>query len=171
MIGTIAQNVIRFIVLVLFQVLILDHIGLGGYLNPFLYVLFILMLPFETPEWLVLLLGFVLGLTVDMFTDTLGMHTASSVLLAYLRKYILRLIAPRDGYETSFKPTFRQMGFNWFLAYAAILVFAHHFALFYIEIFRLSDFFFTFVKVVFSSVFTLVLIFITQFLFQAPRER
>jgi hypothetical protein len=171
MVSTLTENALRFITLVLFQVLILNHVELGGYLNPFLYVLFILMLPFETPEWLVLLLGFVLGLVVDMFTDTLGMHTSATVFMAFLRKYVLKVIAPRDGYETSFKPTFRQMGFSWFLAYAVILVVAHHLLLFYIEIFRLSDFFFTFVKVVASSVFTLLLVFITQFLFHTPRER
>jgi hypothetical protein len=91
--------------------------------------------------------------------------------MAFLRKYVLRVIAPRDGYETAFRPTFRQMGFSWFLAYAVILVFAHHLILFYVEIFRLSDFFYTFAKVMASSIFTLLLVFITQFLFHAPRER
>ena len=171
MIGQVTSNIFRFIILVLFQVLILDNIEAGGYLNPFLYILFILMLPFETPDWLVLLLGFFIGLTIDMFTDTLGMHTSASVFAAFIRKFILRIIAPRDGYEASFKPTFRQMGFSWFLAYASILIFAHHFMLFFLEIFRLSDFFFTFLKVIFSSVFTLLLVFVAQMLFQTPRDR
>jgi rod shape-determining protein MreD len=171
MVGTLTENILRFFGLVLFQVLILNHVELGGYLNPFLYILFILMLPFETPEWAVLLLGFFIGLTVDMFTDTLGMHTCATVFMAFMRKYVLRLIAPRDGYESAFKPTFRQMGFSWFLAYTVILVFIHHLLLFYIEVFRLSDFFYTFVKVIASAVFTLLLVFITQFLFHTPRER
>ena len=82
MVSVFRENIFRFILLILFQVLILDHVELGGYLNPFLYVMFILMLPFETPDWLVLLLGFITGLTLDMFTDTIGMHTASCVWLA-----------------------------------------------------------------------------------------
>lgn len=171
MVSTIGRNITRFITLVLFQALVLNHIELGGYLNPFLYVLFVLMLPFETPEWLVLVLGFVLGLAVDMFTDTPGMHAMATVFVAYMRKYILRLMAPREGYESNFNPTFRQMGLQWFFIYSSILVFIHHFILFYVEVFRFSDFFATFVKVIFSSLFTLLLIFITQFIFNAPRER
>lgn len=171
MVNLLTQNGIRFLALVLFQVLILNHVELSGYLNPFLYVLFILMLPFETPEWLVLLLGFFLGLTIDMFSDTLGMHTTATVLMAYLRKFILSFMAPRDGYEVNFSPTFRQMGLSWFLIYTAILIFIHHLVLFYLEMFRLSDFFYTFVKVIFSTLFTLTLVFITQFIFNTPKER
>jgi rod shape-determining protein MreD len=171
MINSVAENAIRFIALLFFQVLILDHIELGGYLNPFLYILFIIMLPFETPEWLVLLLGFFLGLVIDMFTDTLGMHTTATVFIAFLRKYILRVLAPRDGYENTFKPTFRQMGLSWFLIYSSLMIVIHHFILFYLEIFRFSDFFTTFIKVIFSSVFTLLLVLITQFIFNTPRQR
>lgn len=171
MLNSITENAVRFIALVFFQVLILNNIELGGSLNPFLYVLFILMLPFDTPEWLVLIFGFVIGLTIDMFTDTLGMHTSATVFLAFSRKFILRVMAPRDGYETTFRPSVRKMGLQWFLIYASILVFIHHFVLFYLEWFRFSDLFYTFIKVLFSSLLTLVLILITQFIFITPKER
>ncbi len=80
-------------------------------------------------------------------------------------------MAPREGYESNFKPTFRQMGITWFVTYSAILVVMHHLILFYLEIFRLNDFFFTFFKVIVSSVLTLLLIMLTQAIFNAPRER
>ena len=67
MINLYVRNIGRFIVLVLFQVLVLNNIQFSGYVNPFMYVLFILLLPFETPRWLLLLSGFLLGLSVDIF--------------------------------------------------------------------------------------------------------
>lgn len=165
MINEVVKNSLRFIFLVLFQVLILNHIQLGGYLNPFLYVLFIIMLPFQTPDWLVLLLSFILGISIDMFSDTGGLHAAASVLLAFMRQPILKLISPRDGYDVVLQPTVQQFGFGWFFSYAGILVLVHHFFLFYLEAFHFSGFFSTFFRVILSSLFTLTLIFISQFFF------
>ncbi len=165
MINDVIKNTIRFLFLVLFQVLILNNIQLSGYLNPFLYVLFILMLPFQTPDWLVLLLSFFLGLSIDMFADTGGLHAASSVLMAFLRQPVLKLIAPREGYDVNQQPTVQQFGFGWFFTYAAILVVVHHFFLFFMEAFHLSEFFSTFFRVILSSLFTLTLVFISQFFF------
>ncbi len=165
MINDVVRNILRFIFLVLFQVLILNNIQLSGYLNPFLYVLFILMLPFRTPDWLVLILAFVLGISVDLFSDTGGLHAAASVLLAFLRQPVLRLVSPREGYDVNQHPTLKQFGIGWFFTYAGLLVFVHHLFLFYMEAFRFSEFFSTFFRVVLSSSFTLALIFISQFFF------
>lgn len=165
MINDVVKNILRFLFLLLFQVLILNNIQLSGYLNPFLYVLFILLLPFQTSDWLVLILAFVLGISIDMFADTGGLHAAASVFMAFLRKPVLKLISPREGYDVVQKPTLQQFGFGWFFSYAGILVIAHHFFLFYMEAFRFSEFFSTFFRVILSSLFTLSLIFISQFFF------
>ena len=170
MISEVIKNIFRFFFLVFFQVLILNNIQLSGYLNPFLYVLFILMLPFETPKWLVLVLAFIIGISVDMFSDTGGLHAAASVFMAFLRDPILKLIAPRDGYDVVQKPTIQQFGFGWFFSYAGILVFIHHFFLFYLEVFHFTDFFSTFFRVILSSLFTLSLVFISQFFFSNPKS-
>lgn len=158
-------------ILVLIQVFVLNNIQLGGYINPYLYVLFILLLPFEIPGWLLLLISLITGLTIDMFTNTQGMHAAATVFLGFLRPYMLSLISPRDGYEFGTKPSISHLGFTWFITYAGILVFLHHLLLFYIEVFRFSEFFSTFFRVIVSSVFTLVLIVIVQFLFPAKKPR
>jgi len=165
MINDVVKNILRFIFLLLFQVLILNNIQMSGYLNPFLYVLFILMLPFRTPDWLVLVLSFVLGISIDMFADTGGLHAAASVLMSFLRQPVLRLVAPREGYDVNQQPTIQQFGFSWFFTYAGILVFVHHLFLFYMEAFHFSQFFSTFFRVILSSLFTLTLIFISQFFF------
>jgi hypothetical protein len=128
------------------------------------------MLPFQTPKWLVLLLSFVLGITVDMFSDTGGMHAAASVFMGFLRQPVLQILSPRDGYDPNHLPTIQQLGINWFFSYTAILTFSHHLFLFYLEIFRFSEFFHTFLHVILSSIFTLALVFVSQFFFAKSRS-
>lgn len=160
-----------FIVLVLTQGLILNNIELGGYINPYLYVLFILLLPFETPPWITLLVAFILGLSVDTFTSTLGIHTSATVFLAFARKYVLKLIEPRGGYEFGTEPQLQYMGLNWFLIYSVFLVFLHHLFLFFVESFKFSQFFSTMGRVLVSSFFTLILVFIVQLFNYKPGVR
>ena len=171
MTNTIIRNILRFFVLVLVQVLIVKNIELGRFINPFVYVLFILMLPFETPKWLLLVASFILGITIDMFYDTSGMHAAACVMMGYIRPGILILFSPRDGYEFGTQPSIQYLGIPWFLSYAGILVVIHHLILFYIEIFRFSEFFSTFFRVIVSSIFTLLLVVISQYLFQRKKEQ
>lgn len=171
MTNTIVRNIIRFFALVLVQVLIVQNIELGRFINPFVYVLFILMLPFETPKWLLLVASFFLGITIDLFYDTSGMHAAACVLMGYIRPGVLKLFSPRDGYEFGTQPSIQYLGIPWFLSYAGILVVVHHLVLFYIEIFRFSEFFSTFFRVIVSSIFTLLLVVISQYLFQRKKEQ
>jgi len=165
MINKVVSNIIRFIILVLVQVIILNNIQLNGFINPYMYILFILLLPFETPGWLLLLLSFLIGLTVDMFSNTLGMHAAASVFLGFCRPRIISFISPRDGYETESQPNLRDMGIRWFLSYTIMMVFIHHFALFYIEAFSFHEFFQTFIRVFLSSTLTITLIILSEYLF------
>lgn len=160
---SIPKHIFRFVILVLIQVLVLNNIQLSGFVNPYMYVLFILLLPFETPSWLLLFLGFTLGISIDVFTDTLGMHASACVFLAFLRPYVLNYIALRDGYEVGTSPGILHYGFVWFLKYAAILVFAHHLFLFVVEVFSFSNFWDTLTRTLLSSVFTMVLILTSQF--------
>jgi len=171
MITDILKYLFIYLALVLAQVLILNNIELGGYINPYLYVFFILVLPFEINENLVLGLAFLLGLTIDIFTSTLGIHTSASVFMAFSRKYILKLIQPRGGYEFGTTPSLQHMGMTWYLIYAVTLVLLHHLFLFYVESFKFSQFFSTFARVILSSIFTLILIFIVQLFNYNPNTR
>lgn len=163
MIKILLRNVIRFVVLVLFQVWVLNNIQFSGYINPYLYVLFLLLLPFETPSWLVLVLAFALGLSVDMFSDTLGMHASASLLMAFMRPYILQAISPRDGFEIGTFPRIYYYGFVWFLKYAFILVFMHHLFLFSVEVFKLYNFHLVLWRTVLSTIFSTFLIVLSQY--------
>lgn len=163
MIKHLGRNIIRFIVLVLVQILVFNNIQFSGYIVPYIYILFILLLPFETPRWLLLLAAFTLGISVDLFTQTPGMHAAASVLMAFLRPWVLEMSAPRDGYEPGTYPRLYYYGFQWFLRYTVILVLAHHLVLFYIEVFRFSEFFSTLLRVLLSSLFSIILIILSQY--------
>lgn len=171
MIRDVLNYLFVFILLVLTQVVILNNIELGGYINPYIYVLFILALPFETNENLTLLLAFLMGLFIDIFSSTMGFHTSATVFMAFSRKYVLKLIRPRDGYEFGITPNLQNMGLSWYLAYSVILVVLHHLFLFYIESFHFSQFFSTFGRVIVSSIFTLILIFIVQLFNYNPNTR
>lgn len=162
---------IQFIFLIILQALILNNIQLSGYINPYLYILFILWLPIDTPKFLLLFLAFLLGFSLDLFTNTLGMHTSATVFMAFCRPYVLQLLAPRDGYDLNQTPGIKDFGFKWFFVYAGILTLLHHLFLFYIEAFRFDDFMETLKRVFFSWIFSMVLIFIAQlFRFNAKKR-
>lgn len=165
MINDIIKNSIRFVLLILLQVLIVQHMRLGSYIILLPYVLFVLMLPFEFNKLTVLLLAFLTGLTIDMFYDTAGIHAAACSLIGYLRFYVLKIVAPREGYEVGLTPTVSSLGNLWFLTYAGIIIFIHHFIFFYLEIFRFDEFFTTLFRVILSSIGTFIFVYVIQFLF------
>jgi rod shape-determining protein MreD len=163
MINSIIRYTLIFIFLVLLQVLVFDNIQFSGYVNPYVYVMFILLLPVEIPAWLLLLLSFALGITIDLFSGSPGMHSSATLLAGFARPYVLRIISPRDGYEAGSEPSMLTYGFRWFLMYTVIIVLIHHTALFYLEVFRLSGFFRTFARVLVSSFFSISFILILEY--------
>jgi rod shape-determining protein MreD len=163
MINSAIRYGIIFILLILLQVLLFNNIQFSGYVNPFVYVLFILILPVEIPSWILLLLSFSMGLIIDFFSGSPGMHTSATVLAGFVRPYILRVVSPRDGYEPNSDPSIANYGFRWFLIYTILVVSIHHFVLFYLEVFRFSEFFRTLLRVILSSMFTIVFIVLIEF--------
>lgn len=165
MINEIIRNTIRFILLVLLQVLIVQNIRLGPYIILFPYILFILLLPFETPKLVVMLIAFFTGLVIDMFYDTAGIHAAVCTLVGFSRYFVLKLLSPREGYDPGFSPTIQSMGSVWFITYSATIIFIHHLFFFYLEIFRFSEFFTTLLRVFLSTIGTFTFVYVIQFLF------
>ena len=160
-----AGNIVRFVLLALAQVFVFNKIQVTGYLSPQVYVLFILMLPFEISGFWLLSWGFAMGLTVDFFMHTPGMHAAAAVTLSFLRPGVIRLVGKKDDVEPWQYPNVRDSGPMWFLAYTLILVFIHHLMLFYLEVFRFSEFFYTMLKVLINTGLTTMIIMLLQFLF------
>jgi rod shape-determining protein MreD len=141
----------------------MDNVMINGYMIPYIYLLFILLLPFETPRWIQLISGFALGLAMDLFTGTAGIHTAATVLIAFARPYLLGLLAPRDGFEPETFPRIYYYGFTWFLKYTLLIVLLHHLVLFYLEVFQLKDFFSTLLRVILSTILSTSTIVISQY--------
>jgi len=170
MIKLVYINIFRFIFLILFQVIVLNYIQLGGNINPFLYILFIIMLPFETPKWLLLISSFLLGLFVDMFSNTIGVHAAACVFVAYCRPAVLRVVSSKKEYEPGIYPVIRDLGFSWFFSYSLILVSIHHILLFFLEVFSFKEFFSTLFRSFASIIFSMILIIITQYIIYRPKK-
>src|SRR5512137_2825516 len=125
MINVYLKNIIWFLVVIFLQVVILDNIQFNGYINPFFYVIFILLLPFETPNWLLLLIAFILGFSIDLLNGISGIHASATVFMAFLRPSVLKNFSPHDGYETGTNPRVFDYGIEWFAKYTVFLVLAH----------------------------------------------
>lgn len=161
--GTLIKYGFMFIVLVLVQVLVLNQVHFGGYINPFIYILFVMLLPAYTPRYLLLLSGFLIGLVIDVFSNSLGMHAAATVFIAFIRPFVIRSISNRDEDRHDY-PGIKQNSVSWFLYYTIIMVFSHHFVFFYLEFFTFTHFLSTFVRIIFSSLFSVFTIVLSQFL-------
>lgn len=161
---------LRFLVLSLFQILILNHLSIFDFATAYLYVFFILALPLNISNALLLTLSFISGLTIDIFTNTLGMHASACVTVAFIRPFLLEIIAPREGYGAVSTPVIHTLGLAWFTKYAAILLIFHHLVLFLIEYFKFNEVHRLFGKVIICAAFSLVIMIVIQYL-NKPQKR
>ncbi|WP_212001688.1 rod shape-determining protein MreD [Chitinophaga sp. HK235] len=160
------RNIIRFAFLLLIQVFVLNKILIHQLVSPYLYMLFILALPFNLPRPMVMLLGFLMGISLDMFSNTMGIHAAACVFIAYLRPFIINVLSPQGGFETTQKtPSMTSMGVSQFLIYAAILVFLHHVVFFTLEVFGFGNLLYLMLKILLSTAASLFLIVLYELLF------
>jgi len=163
MIRILIKYVIMYVSLVLIQVLILNQVQFSGFVNPYMYILFILLLPLKTPKYAVLILAFLLGVTIDIFSNTLGIHAAATVFIAFMRPLIIRIISGREEDRSDY-PGLKQNKFRWFLYYTGLMVVIHHSMLFYLEIFTFSNFLSTLFRILLSSLFSIFVIVLSQYL-------
>jgi rod shape-determining protein MreD len=163
-INLILKGLGAFVFLILLQVLLLNNIQISKLnLSPYLYVLFILILPFETPKWLLLVLSFLMGLIIDIFTNSPGSHASAAVVMAFARPTVLQALAPREGFETVTRPTAYYHGLAWFSKYATLLILLHHFMFHMVEQFTFSGFFVTLLKIVVNTVITAIFVILSQY--------
>lgn len=153
-----------FAVSVLLQVLLFNNIVIAKVVSPFVYILFIVLLPFDIPKALMLILAVTLGLTMDLFTNTPGVHASASLLIGFARPLILKLITTRETLESFSSPRVATMGFHWFATYVTILVVTHHLFLFFLEAFTFDGFLITLLRIALSSALSVILIVLSQFL-------
>jgi rod shape-determining protein MreD len=161
------RNVFRFILLVLIQVLLLNKIPLRWWANPggippytpYIYPLFILVLPLSTPVWFLLIASFTMGITIDSFMDTGGMHAAACVLMAFLRTNVLTALLPKRLSEyQNMSPNIKSMGWTPFLTYSAILLAIHHVSFYILEIWGFQSMGYLLLKMFISLLTSLVFV-------------
>ena len=143
--------------LVLIQILVLNNVHLFGYATPFLYIYLILMMNIDVSRSALLLWAFALGLCIDIFTNTLGMNAMATVFLAFVRPYIVNAYLPRDAFE-SLEPSFHTLGVANYIKYITLCVLIHHTLLLMVEYFTFVGIVQTLLRIVFSSLLTIVLI-------------
>ncbi len=154
---------LRFILLVLVQVLLLNHVNFLGYINPYLYILFILVFPFSGNKSLLIILSFLLGLTIDIFGDSGGVHAAACVFIAYFRPIILKFSFGISYEYNVIKINNVDLGKR--IIYISSMVFLHHFILFLLEIFNIDHIMLILKSTLFSGIFSIIIIISTLSIF------
>ena len=159
--------IIRFFLFIMVQVFVLNQIPpLHHLVNPYIYFLFILWLPFQTGRKTLMLQALALGLALDYFTKTPGLHAAPCVLIAYLRPILINFLIPQEGADANYRdPSIKSMGLVPYFTYVAVLTFIHHAVLFFLEAMQFAGVRYFIVKTIFSSAISLFLILITELLF------
>lgn len=154
---------VKFVLLVLFQVILFNHINFLGYINPYIYIIFIIFFPVNNNRLLFIFLSFLIGLTVDMFSDSGGIHAAASVFIAYARPVFLKFTFGTMYEHNTVK--FDNTDFGAKLIYIALLTVLHHIILFTLEIFSFTRILMVFQKTLCSGIFTILMITLISIIF------
>ena len=160
-----------FVIIMAIQIMIMSNINFGGYINPYIYVLFILLLPFDIKGWVLLIAAFGTGLIIDLFSDTQGMHAAASVFMAFARPGIISMITGRTDFDPGSIPQISLMGAKWVTMYSVVLILLHHSLLFFLEIFRFSEFFLTLGRILASSGITFIMVMLGFLFLDSPGKK
>jgi len=157
------RNSIKFFLLVIFQVILFNHINFMGYINPFPYLIFIFFFQIKNNRLLFLFLSFFIGLCIDIFSDSGGIHAAASVTIAYARPLFLKF---------SFGAMYEHQNLKFDNAelipksvYIALLTLLHHLVMFYLEVFSFARILMVLQKTLFSSIFTILMVLLISIIF------
>lgn len=170
--GSFIKNIIRFALLILFQVFVLDKVHLHQLVTPYVYYVFILWLPFNINRVTLMLLSFLLGISLDAFHHFPGFHAAACVMMAYFRPFIINLLLPQEGAETNYEePSYQSMGGRLpYLIYAAILILIHNAWLFLLEAWQFADLSYFFGKLFLSTLLGLLMLLGVELLFSRNQQ-
>ncbi|MBN2637528.1 MAG: rod shape-determining protein MreD [Bacteroidales bacterium] len=157
--------------LILLQVWVLDNVSLGGFVIPYAYVLFVLLLPFNINKSLMLIIAFFTGLIMDFFGNTLGLHAASLVLMAFARPAVLNFYFPRIETQPGDEPGINKLGMGGFIKYAFSLILIFQIALTFLEVFTFHHFFALIWQSVLGAFATTFVVLLLELLFARRNKR
>ncbi len=166
--SVILSNSTRFVVLLLAQVVICNNINFLGYINPYIYIIFIFLFPIRENRLVLLLVSFMLGMLIDMFSDSGGVHAAAAICLAYARPVLLKTSFGMLYEHQSIK--FSNTDLGSLITYVTFGTLIHHFILFSLEIFNMSSILLILKKTLFSSIFTVILSILIIILFSRKKK-
>lgn len=159
---------IRFVLLILAQVLIFNDLNFYGFINPMVYIMFLFWYPIKENRVVFLLLCFLLGLSIDMFSDTTAIHAAATVSIAYFRAPMMRFVFGINYEFQSFR--LAQASMVQQLTFLTLLILTHHTIFFTLEIFSFAHAGLILKKVMLTSIGTLVICFLLRALFSRDKE-
>jgi hypothetical protein len=170
--STFLKNLIRFIAFILVQALVLNKITLHNTTTPYLYMLFIIWLPFKMKKSHQLIVAFLFGLTLDFFRHTPGFHAAACTLMLYVRSFLIPVMIPQQGADNFYtEPSIKSMGgVTPYFIFATILVAVHHVYLFLLELLQFGNLGQFFLKSLLCTAISLLLIIITELLFTRKQK-
>jgi rod shape-determining protein MreD len=151
------NRLVMFVALFVAQVLILNHVHLLGVGTPLLYVYFAITFRRNFPKWLVLVSCFLLGLLIDVFSNTPGLAASTMTLVALAQTYLIELVAPRDSAE-DLEASAKVLGLTKFVTLSALLTLLYCLVFFALEAFNFFDVLLWLARSVISFVLTMVLI-------------
>lgn len=154
------NTVFFFVGLILLQIVVLNHINFLGYINPFLYILFIFYYPIKKIDTQLILLSFFLGLSIDIFSNSGGINAAATLFIAYIRIPVLKSVLGKREIDYTIT-SINKLPYGKAFAYIIILTFIHHFIVFGLEYFKWNNFGIIITKTLLTSVFTIILIMIS----------
>lgn len=161
-------NIIKILILILVQAFVFDHIEVMGKAQPFFYLVFVLFYPPFGNRYSFLLLAFLLGLGVDFMQQTGGIHAFSTVLVAFFRFNLLRLISGQSFDEYDRYNNYELTSFQ-FILMALVIIFIHHLTLFVLENFKLAHTSEVLISALFSTILTFIFVMIYKILFKRQR--
>lgn len=156
MFNVILPRVLWIIGLVLAHTLVFNHIHLMGYATPMPYVYALIILPHGTSRWIYVVLGFCIGIVIDILSNTVGAAAAALTLVGLLTPLLLRTFAPDDKLEEEFTPSIKTMQWGGFLKLAVVVTLIHTLVFFLLETFSLFDALEILIKVGSSTALTVI---------------
>lgn len=165
------NNIIRFIVLMLIQIVLFKNIGYYNIATTFPYIFFLFFLPIGLPNFVLFLIAFLTGLSIDAFYDSIGVHACACIALALFRILYHKITLEMDVKDSYNTPSLSEMGFKWFLPYTLLGTLTHHFILFLVESFSFTNILHTLFSIGISSIFTSIVILLMALLVYRKRSR
>ena len=157
------KYLIHVVCLFIIQLAILDNIQLNSYIYINIYILAILILPYTMKKTSVLLLAFLFGFIIDLANNTMGIHTAATTFIAYLRPKLLQLTSNRDQID-DIQGAQKVRKFGWFFRYTTLSVFIFNVVLMLAEAFSFANFSITLLRIVCSTVVSGIFIMLYYFI-------